>query len=104
MTFCTRHSPSNEAFGKKPRAFAGKQFRVVPEGSGCPAHVCKAFPFLFTASKTLLAEPQGRDAEGCKDTSVAWRGSREMLVKLIGKKKKKPTNNKRKKKIPPENI
>lgn len=101
MTFCTRLSPSNETFGKKPRAFTGKQFRVVPVGSGGAAHVCKAFLVLFTGSKTLLAEPQGRDAEGCNNTSVAWRGSREMLVKLIRKKRKKPTNNKNK---TPKNI
>lgn len=44
MAFCTRHSPSDEAFGRKPRISVGKQFPEIPVGSGTTAHVCKAFP------------------------------------------------------------
>lgn len=77
--------------GKSPELSRGSSSAWFQWGPGALLMFARRspFPVLFTASKTLLAEPQGRDAEGCKDTSVGWRGSREMLVKLIGKKKEK---------------
>lgn len=99
VAFCTRHSPSNEAFGREPRISMGKQFHVISAGQVLLLMFAKHSLVLFTGNKTLLAQPQVIDARstlGC-NTSVAQWGSKEMLVKLTRKKKKKPPKNKTKK-------
>ena len=62
MAFCTRHSSSDEAFGRKPRISVGSSSLRFWWGQVLLLMFAKHSLVLLTGYKTLQAKPWVRDA------------------------------------------